>query len=134
MLTEKTVSECVFADGSKGTHEVSPNLQIWRNADGQLHNDGDRPAMILVGSTNNDKLPILIRLGWVYGNCSWYTNGKLDRKNGLPAYVCADGNCEWYEDDKMLHQKNCSKHEIKKYKKPCINKALGVLRRWWLLG
>ena len=54
------------------------------NENGDLHRDGDLPAM---ESVNGDK--------------HWYVNGKLHRDGGLPAIVWADGDKHWYVNGKL---------------------------------
>ena len=40
-----------------------------------------------------------------HGNKSWYSNGKLHRKDG-PAYEGADGYKSWYINDKLVTEQD----------------------------
>jgi hypothetical protein len=53
--------------------------KVWKNKNGKIHRDGDKPAIICI---NGDK--------------KWFQNGKLHREGGLPAIEYANGNREWY--------------------------------------
>lgn len=53
----------------------------WYSAEGLLHRDGDRPALIKISS------------------CSWYKNGDLHRDDDKPAVVGADGRFEWHTNN-----------------------------------
>lgn len=61
--------------GRGGTHE-------WRDANGDLHRDDDKPAVI----------------DPVYGWCSWFQRGQLHRDDDKPAHVDElAGLAEWYQ-------------------------------------
>ena len=55
--------------------------QVWRNAEGQVHRDGDLPAIFYPAS----------------GGEYFYQYGKLHRDGGLPAIVWGDGTVEYWE-------------------------------------
>ena len=51
----------------------------WRNEKGQIHRDGDMPAVVYADGTKE-----------------WYKEGKCHRDGGLPAVISARGQKEWY--------------------------------------
>jgi hypothetical protein len=55
----------------------------WYNRVGQLHRDGDLPAII-----------------YADGKQEWYKNGKLHRDGDLPAVIHKDGRQDWYKNGK----------------------------------
>ncbi len=80
----------------------------WRNADGELHRDGDLPAIEdaagskewwFNGQRHRDgDLPAL---ELEYGSKYWYQNGQLHREGDLPAIEWADGAKAWYQNGKF---------------------------------
>jgi len=52
----------------------------WRDGEGRLHRDGDRPAVAR----------------GVDGSQLWYKHGRLHREGGLPAVEWVDGEKEWW--------------------------------------
>jgi antitoxin component YwqK of YwqJK toxin-antitoxin module len=56
----------------------------WYNRAGQLHRDGDMPALIHAN-----------------GSKSWYRNGKLHRDGDMPAFIGADGAKSWHKNGKL---------------------------------
>ena len=75
--------------------------KYWENSEGQQHRDGDLPAVI-----GPD------------GYYAWCQNNQWHRNNDLPARIWPDGYCQWWVDDKLIKCKNCTKKEVKEYKKP----------------
>lgn len=76
--TKKTLSE-------KSVRKVTAWGTVeWRNSKGQLHRDGDLPAVELTD-----------------GAKEWWVNGKCHRDGGLPAIESADGVRAWYQNDKL---------------------------------
>ena len=59
------------------------------NEEGQLHRDGDKPAIIYSDGTK------------VY-----YVKGKLHRDGDEPAIIQHDGRKEWYQDGKLHREGN----------------------------
>ena len=53
--------------------------KIWRNANGQRHRDGGKPAVI-----------------WADGSEAYYKDGKIHRDGDLPAVIWADGSEEYW--------------------------------------
>ena len=53
---------------------------VWRNKDGRIHRDYDRPAFI-----------------WADGTRFWYQNDQIHRDNDMPAIIRNDGQKFWYE-------------------------------------
>ena len=51
----------------------------WYNESGQLHRDGDLPAVILANGRA----------------CQWYKNGDYHRENNLPSCIYSNGNKYW---------------------------------------
>ena len=58
---------------------VYDNRTEWKNADNQLHREGDLPA---IEEANGGK--------------AWYQHGQRHRDGDLPAIECADGTKVWY--------------------------------------
>lgn len=56
----------------------------WHDEDGQVHRDGDLPA--LIGKSG------------IYG---WYQHGKLHRDGGKPAYINGDFEEYWINDKRI---------------------------------
>jgi hypothetical protein len=56
----------------------------WYDANGELHRDGDLPAVVAVS-----------RYG--YGYQEWYQHGRLHRSDDLPAVVGTVRGLEWYK-------------------------------------
>ena len=78
----------------------SDGTQVWRNSKGQLHRDGDLPALI-----------------YPNGRCDWWQNGLVHRDNDLPARIWSDGWCEWWENAVFIKGQKCSPKKIKEYMK-----------------
>ena len=53
---------------------------IWRNFQGEIHRDGDLPAVI-----------------YPNGVKKWYQNGELHRDGDQPAIICDNGSKYWYK-------------------------------------
>jgi antitoxin component YwqK of YwqJK toxin-antitoxin module len=80
----------------------------WYNRDGQLHRNGDLPALIdkdgnqcwyKDGKLHRDgELPAVI---YADGTQHWYKDGKLHRDGDLPAIICANDNKYWYKEGKL---------------------------------
>ncbi len=66
--------------------------EIWYNADGKRHRDGDLPAEIWYGNGGKSK------------HEEWYLDGKRHRDGDLPAMILYRSGKkameEWYRDDK----------------------------------
>ena len=70
------VEECIFADDSKGTHEIyEDGTEYWLNAKKELHRDGDLPAVI-----GPD------------GYCIWFQNGEIQK-----AHQCSPEEIERFK-------------------------------------
>jgi hypothetical protein len=92
----------------------------WYNRAGQLHRDGDLPAIILAngvqqwykdGKRHRDgDLPAFIS---AIGDQYWYKDGKLHRDGDLPAFIDADGRKSWFRNG-IQYTPSCP--EIKKDK------------------
>ncbi len=78
----------------------------WRNAGGQIHRDGDLPA---VEAKDGSKY--------------WHQNGKLHRDGGLPAIEFPDGTKEWYQNGRYHRDGDL----------PAIEWADGT-KEWWING
>jgi len=57
--------------------------EFWKNKEGQLHRDGDLPAVI-----------------YANGAKYWCKNGQLHRDGDLPAIIFANGRKEWWKNSK----------------------------------
>ena len=78
---------------------------IWRNPEGQIHRDGDEPAIIYVngnqewykkGEIHRDgDLPAII---YSNGEKAWYKNGNHHRDGDFPAIICSNGDKYWYKN------------------------------------
>ena len=87
--------------------ETWPGLQRWYR-DGELHRDGDLPAMIKPDGTQrwykygkwhrDNDLPAEI---WADGTQKWYKYGECHRVGDLPAVIQANGTQYWYRDGKQ---------------------------------
>ena len=83
----------------------------WFNEEGQLHSDGDKPAIERV---NGDKLWFqngrLHRGGdkpaveLADGYKAWYRNGKRHRKGNRPAVEWAGGDKEWFKGEELIDE------------------------------
>ena len=102
--------------------------QRWKDADGQLHRDGDLPA---IEWANGDKewyvrgqrhrdggLPAI---EWANGDKQWYVRGQLHRDGGLPAAECANGTKSWYVRGQRHRDGGL----------PAIERA-GGRKEWWV--
>jgi len=69
-------------------YQLEDRDKIWRNKNGQLHRDNDKPAVI---SDN--------------GTQYWYKEGQLHRDHDKPAVIYANGTQEWYKEGKC-HREN----------------------------
>ena len=70
--------------GNGVTHKARlDGSEYWRK-DGELHRDGDKPAII-----NAD------------GTMEWWVEGQLHRDGDQPAIIWADGAREWYDHGKL---------------------------------
>jgi hypothetical protein len=92
-------------------HQISDklndnNVLVFKNVKGQIHRDGDKPAIIHAN-----------------GNQYWYKDGKLHRDEDKPAIIRADGSQEWYKNDKRHGDDD----------KPAIIYANGQ-QEWWVNG
>lgn len=58
--------------------------KYWKNTQGQLHREGDKPA---IEYANGDKC--------------WFQNGKRHRNGDQPAAECANGDKHWYQNGKL---------------------------------
>jgi hypothetical protein len=81
---------------------------IFRNAKGEIHRDGDKPAAILADGSqywyrdgerhrDGDKPAIILANGSQY----WYKDGKLHRDGDKPAAILANGIQYWYKDGQL---------------------------------
>jgi len=79
--------------------------KYWRNSDGELHRDGDKPALETAQGDkewykkgklhrDGDKPAIEDSNGSKY----WYKNGKVHRDGDKPALELRDGTKEWYKN------------------------------------
>ncbi len=59
--------------------EMLPGCKIFTNRHGELHRDGDQPAVIRQT-----------------GSKEWWCNGQLHRTDDKPAIIWADGTKEWW--------------------------------------
>jgi len=94
------------------THEVGLNGSEWWFKDGQLHRDGDLPAVVYPngdqywcqhGKPHRDgDQPAVVRAD---GNQKWYQHGDLHRDGGKPAVINADGTCAYYRHGKKWYKK-----------------------------
>ena len=88
-------------------HETDADgTQRWYDADGELHRDDDRPALV-----------------WANGYQSWWQHGLRHRDGDRPAIVYANGDQSWYQHDK-LHRDGG---------RPAIISANGYMA-WWVNG
>ena len=67
------------------TEILSSGIQVWKNAKGDIHRDGDLPAIINAEA----------------GFESWFQNGLEHRDNDKPAVVRFNGAKEWYQEGKL---------------------------------
>ena len=87
--------------------------KIWRDNQGRVHRDNDRPAII---DANGDQmwynagdlhrendLPAITQQVDKY--TVWYTDGKLHRENDLPALIGEYGYKAWYKNG-VRHRDN----------------------------
>lgn len=58
---------------------------VWRNKDGRIHRDNDKPAFV-----------------WPDGTAVWYQHGEIHRENDQPAIIRHDGQKFWYEHGKFI--------------------------------
>jgi hypothetical protein len=66
--------------------KITPmGTQVWYNSKGEIHRDGDLPAIIAEN-----------------GSKQYFKNGKMHRDNGKPAYERADGYRAWCENDRFI--------------------------------
>ena len=73
------VSTNLLAEYRDGSHtETHDGHLYWRNKNGELHRDGDKPAVI-----------------YAYGYLGWFQNGERHRSCG-PAVIRSDGRNEWW--------------------------------------
>ena len=70
-IPEPTVFRTIDADGT----------EFWKNKEGQLHRDGDLPAVI-----------------YANGAKYWWKNGQLHRDGDKPAIIFANGEEEYYNN------------------------------------
>ena len=75
--------------------------KIWKNSEGQIHRDGDLPAII-----ESD------------GYCAWYQNGLRHRDNNLPAVIWPDNFCDWYIHGVCIKFEDYTQEEVEEFKKP----------------
>jgi ribosomal protein L25 (general stress protein Ctc) len=116
-----------FPDGT--SYEKDSNGDQWWCKDGNLHRDGDLPAVIwAIGGQfwykngephRNGDLPAII---YANGDQYWYKNGKLHRDEDLPAVILARGDQYWYKDGvqytpKKQYANFAEFEQSKKYKK-----------------
>ena len=87
---------------------LDDGTMIWMDADGAVHRDGDRPAIIRPnkqewqrhGQYHRDgDLPAIIGADFR----SWWQNGKLHRDGDLPAVEDDDGGKKWFRHG-LLHR------------------------------
>jgi hypothetical protein len=75
--------------------------ELWHNKNGQLHREGDKPAVIYSNGDKcwckNGKLHRENNPAVVYydGGEAWYLNGQQHREGG-PAVICTDGREEYW--------------------------------------
>jgi len=90
---------------------TNKNGNEYHYKNGELHRDGDLPAVIASDGTQewykNDvhhrdgDLPAVIGNN---GSQEWWKNGKRHRDAGLPAIMLFHGKQEWHENGKLLHE------------------------------
>ena len=68
------------------TEVDSDDNMYWLNDLGQLHRDGDKPAII-----------------WADGGRRWYKNGELHRDGDKPAVISASGTKLWYKNGELQY-------------------------------
>lgn len=83
------------------------NLRFYK--DGELHRDGDLPAVIYADGTR-----------------CWWKNGKRHRDNDLPAIICVNGDRGWFKNG-LPHRDG---------DKPAVisPSTSGTLKRWYKNG
>jgi hypothetical protein len=108
---------------------VKKRSTIFYLPNGQLHRDGDKPAVIQYFILDTTKpwyfewykhglkhrdggLPAKINHDGTYG--SWWVNGKLHRDDGLPARICTDQD-EWWVNGKR-HRDDGGPALVSKYR------------------
>jgi len=101
--------------------------KIWRNSAGQIHREGDKPAVIYSNGTveyyKEDKLhregdkPAVI---YSNGTAEYYKEGKLYRDGDKPAVICSNGSVYYYKEGKFHREGD----------KPAIIHSDGSLEYW----
>ncbi len=81
-IPESTSKKTTFGEPVRTTN-MRGDVE-WLNSLGQLHRDGDLPA-----------------IEGVNGSKYWYQNGKLHRDGDLPAVEFADGSKAWYQNGEV---------------------------------
>lgn len=102
----------------------------WRNANGELHRDGDLPAIEYLDGTKywaqNGKwhrggdLPAI---EFPDGTKEWWVNNKRHRDNDLPAVEWMDGT-KWWSQNGRLHRDGDL---------PAVESPDGT-KEWWVYG
>jgi hypothetical protein len=104
------------AEYNPGYTPTPINVRVWRNAAGQIHRMGGLPAIIHPDGSEeyyemgyrhreNDK-PALIWGTYARNDRKskrkeWWTRGKLNRENGLPAVMCDWYVMSWYVNGEL---------------------------------
>jgi antitoxin component YwqK of YwqJK toxin-antitoxin module len=106
---KRNINKYAKVDIDEPTEIDDKGHRRWRNKKGQLHRDGDKPAVILANGTQywfrngeihrDNDLPAVIRAS---GTKEWYQHGELHRDNGKPAIVYGDGTKEWYKNGEFI--------------------------------
>jgi hypothetical protein len=86
---------------------------VWKNADKQIHRDGDLPAIIRRdgvieyrknGKTHRDgDKPAHIDPTFGAGSVTYYKNDKKHRDGGLPAVIQKNGEVEYWHDGERYY-------------------------------
>nr|QBK85436.1 MAG: hypothetical protein LCMAC101_00230 [Marseillevirus LCMAC101] len=78
----------------QGAARHCDHLDEWRDSEGQLHREDDRPAKIV--RKGQEKSSYLVKY--------WYRHGKNYREDNQPTMVNSNGQMEWYDLEGKLHR------------------------------
>lgn len=81
-LSNEPLDNETINHGNGVVQEFRNGIERWYK-DGELHRDGDQPAII-----------------YDDGSRYWYQHGQVHRDADKPAVICADGYQAWYKADK----------------------------------
>jgi len=87
--------------------------KLWKNKDGQIHRDGDLPAVIYADGTksyykngNCHRDGDLPAIEWIDGTKKFFKDGKLHRDNGKPAVIFKNKYEYWLDGKRILTVKH----------------------------